>query len=366
MDFRDPRTIDALLSDPRNYNVFFVSSHGSLAKNEDGGQFPPEPNTILIYTGAGRPGYSVFTNKRMEKEWMNLFDPGVIKQTFAAFLGLYEGHTDLLYKVPNEPCPEIFLSIGEQDVAKNVAFWGVFKHTGENHGRRNFSNLEEVPELTKTLYEGTFASVMVRTIGKLYAKQGKTNIIFFVSCRNAHKLGARSSNYSESAAPFFSPSHFMTKYVPSGLNAHIPKEAVEPFHRKRIFLLIEDQRLPLDPEERNMTVTELISMLQTKYGVFPALPDSLYLSDERMPYQPLEKDVLVESQLTEELFADGTYQLRVYPSYAADRPVPVPHNPLFVDPEHLETAEIVRRGKAMNTPLGKKRKTRKTRKTLNR
>jgi hypothetical protein len=109
-------------------------------------------------------------------------------------------------------------------------------------------------------------------------------------------------------------------------------------------------------------------MLQTKYDVFPALPDSLYLSDERMPYQPLEKDVLVASQLTENMFADGL-NLRVYPSYVEDRPVPVPHNPLFVDPEHLETAEIVRRGKVMDMPKGTKQKTRgtrKTRKTLNR
>ena len=107
-----------------------------------------------------------------------------------------------------------------------------------------------------------------------------------------------------------------------------------------------------------MTVTELISMLQTKYGVFSTVPDSLYVSDERVPYQQLEKDVLVASQLTEDMFADGL-NLRVYPSYVEDRPVPVPHNPFFVDPEHLETAEIVRRGKVMNTPKGKKQKTRK-------
>ena len=351
--------IDRLLSDTKLYNVFFVCSHGSLAENRVGGTFTPYPDTILLYTGAGKPGFPIVTNKRMEKNWMNLFDTDTIKQTFAACVGLYEDHTDLLYKVPNDSTasPELLLSIHDEDRAEDVGFWGVFKHTGSGHGkghgkghgnrRREFSNIEEIPELTKELYGGTFASVMMDKIHTKYANQGKTNIILFISCRMASKAGTRIANYSDSASIFYTPSHFMLRYKPSGLDRHIPPENPK---RKRIYLQYHDQRIPLDPNEQNQTVVELLQYLRKNYGLFDydGVKSITIIHRDQGLVLPLIPDVLFvsqweESYLTKEGADDNI--LVILPAFTEPRTNAPFHSTEFYDPEHLETSVVFQKTK---------------------
>ena len=364
--FRDPVIIDAILSDTKNYNVFFVCSHGSLAENKEEAEFEPSPNTILIYTGAGQPGFPISTNKEIEKGWMNLFDPTKIKQTFASFLGLYEDHTDLLYKVPNDRmlCPELLLSIGKEDLVKNIGFWGVYKHTGHVGSRRDFSNIEEIPELTNELYDGIFASTMMTQIYDMYKQQKKTNIIMFISCRTASRSGTRLSNYSIASSIFFAPSHFMLEYKPSGLDEHVPSEEHASTH-SRIYLNYLGDLFPLDPEDRNQTVKELLQFLRMKYKLFdfPEVKSiSIYkYTNKGLKGIHLQSDVLFENQWDESYLTstDGKNSLLVHPSFHDDtnnRLIERFTNTNSYNPEHLETHEVIRRGKLTT----RKRKTRKT------
>lgn len=355
--FRDPVLIDELLSDKKNYNVFFVCSHGSLAENKDKGEFQPSPNTILIYTGAGQPGFPIMTNKEIEKGWMNLFDPTNIKRTFAAFLGLYEGHTDLLYKVPNDRMlsPELFLTISDTDLVEDIGFWGVYKHNGNIGSRREFSNVEEIPKLTKELYEGLFASTMVNHIHTMYKHQNKINIIMFISCRTAHKLETRISDYSISSSIFFSPTHYMLEYKPSGLDDHVPHEKNASNH-KRIYLDYLGVLFPIDPEDRNQTVKELLQFLRIKYKLFD-FPGVKSITIFKYNYKglkgfarfPLQSDVIFEYQWDESYLTNnnGKKTLLIHPLFHYDKNV---NRQCFANtdcynPENLETHEIIRRGK---------------------
>ena len=365
--------MDAILSDNRQYNVFFVCSHGTLipdnAMKGTKGQFNPPDNTILVYTGAGKPGYPITTNKAIEKEIMGRFDPSTIKQTFAAFLGLWpDGLRDLLYKVPNDriPSPEIHLTITDEDRARNIGFYGVYKHTGNESGRRNFKNIEEVPELTEELRDGgTFASTMAENIRIMY--KHTTNIICFISCRNALRYkDTRLGNYAQSVAPFLANSHFAEVAVPSGLNTHVPSEE-EPFHSKTIHfvgyrwfanLSKTEVSISMAPKDRNILVSEFLRTIQNPpYSIFQHR-QGLYISTEAIPYLPLDNDVLLESQLQESYFEkkDGQYFLRIYP--LAERNADPKKEPMpgFFHPNNLEAHEVIRRGKTM----------RKTRRNTNR
>ena len=364
MDYRNPRVIDELLNNTSNYNVFFVCSHGTLVPNSVGGQFSPSEKSILIYTGAGKSGFPITTNKRIEKTIMDLFNPSTIQSTFAAFLGLYEGLPELLYKVPTEKSPEIHLSMSEEDRVRDIGFYGVYKHVGVDSGRRNFHTIEEIPELTKQLFDGIFASSLVHMIEQKYLKQGKTNIIVFISCRNATKYkGTRGSNYSESSAPFFENTHFMSQHVPSGLNHAVPIEMVEPFRDQSILLAFQSGvHIPLLPTERNILVSDLISLLRTKHGIFtdPSIK-GVWTTDTDGMYRPLANDVLLESQLHTSILrldSEGQYILPLHPRYLpenVDHSEDFTGNPSgFFHPKNLETVEAIRRGK-----LTKKRKYRK-------
>jgi hypothetical protein len=371
LPFRNPQIVDALLSDNRQYNVFFVCSHGSLIPDNPRkgtkGQFNPPDNTILVYTGAGKPGLPITSNKAIEKEIMHRFDPSKIKETFAAFLGLWpEGNRDLLYKVPNDrlPSPELSLTIAEADRARNIGFWGVYRHTGQESGRRNFKNIEEMPELTAALRgRGTFASTLTEHIHATY--KHRTNIVCFISCRNALRYtDTRIANYSLASAPFFADSHFAEVAVPSGLNAHVPSED-QPFHTHTVHFIgyrwnadgsQTDVVIPMAPQERNILVSEFLAKIQQAH-VFQGR-QGLYLSTHAKPYLPLENDVLLESQLHESYFdkKDGHYFLRIYPNAELDPEPKKKLMPGYFHPNNLETHEVIRRGKAM----------RNTRKTTNR
>jgi hypothetical protein len=372
LDFRDPTVIDTLLS-TNNYNVFFVCSHGSLADNTDG-LFQPEPNTILIYTGAGGPGCPIWTDTDDERNFMNLYDKKNIKRTFAGLLGLYDGYTDLLYKVPTDTMrsPQINLSIDEEDIAEKTGFWGVYKHTGRDAGRREFSNIEILPKFTDILMEGTTASEIMALINKEYKSQGKTNIIMFISCRTALKDEARLSEYSDSASAFLTPSHFMLKYKPSGLNIHIPQEESK---QKRIYLNYHDSLMPLDPEERNQTVKELLQYLRKKYGLFDMFDDvktiSMISHDNRT--HTLQSEVLFESQWDNSFvkkMADGKNMIIIFPAFTEptfeSSLYKFNNNVEYYNPEHIESTVTRRRWAHLSSAkTAKTRKSIKTSKTSN-
>jgi hypothetical protein len=358
--FRNLNVIDNLLSNTRLYNVLFVCSHGALAQNESGGTFLPDPNSILLFTGAGKPGFPIRTNKTIEKQWMNLFDPDRIKETFAAFLGLYHGHTELLYKVPNDatPCPELYLSIDATDRTEDIGFWGVFQHTGETHGRRPYSNIKEIPELTAELYGGIFASAMMNRIHEMYSKDNKTNIILFISCRTAPKKGTRISEYTESASIFFEPSHFTLEYVPSGLDKHVPKETEEEKDRI-LYVQHNDVRIPLSYKDRNQTVKELIAFLRTNYKLFDydGVKTLLVLKLNPNPKETivvsLLSDVLFESQWDESYFTTDEFgQKDILMIYPETREVERANTPfrenIFYNPEKLETSVSIAGRKRIN------------------
>jgi hypothetical protein len=364
--FRNPAVIDALLSDTRNYNVFFVCSHGALVENQYGGKFEPKSNNILIFTGAGEPGFPIFTNKAMEKEWMNLFDPSSIKTTFAAFLGLYHGHTELLYKVPHDatPSPGIYLTMDDTDRKEDIGFWGVFRHTGQAHSRRHFSNIEELPELTTMLYEGLLASMMMYAINARY--KTTTNILFFLSCRNASRLeGTRLSDYTESASILLAPSHFMLQYVPSGLDTHVPPEEAE--QREEIVVKHRDTRILLRKAYRNQTVKELIQFLRANYRLFDynGVQTLLVVKPHEVPVI-LKSDVLFDSQWDDSyLTQDGDeYVLRIYPYFKETHPRNMDVNTTkYHNPEHIEAAvsrHIRTRMDAKRPTRGGRRTTRKS------
>jgi len=314
--FRTARGIDTLLSS-KNYNVFFVCSHGELATN-DKGEFDPDPSSILVFTGAGDPGSVLSTNKESEKELMNLFDPTTIKRTFAAFLGMYNAHNDLLYKVHGDVpgSPELSLHIDEQDRITDIGFWGVFKHTGEVGTRRALSNIEEIPRLTQRLYEGTFASTLVKDIHDMYKRQKKVNIIMFISCRVASKR-KRVRNYTNAAAATLPHTHFMESYEPTSLNAHVPLEDVKP---ARIYLStpLFPSLIPLDLKERIQPVSELLPYLRKRYGMFDYDGvKSLYIVDKSGTPIPLKNYVPLDSQWDSEDLVD-TDVLRIYPMFAEE------------------------------------------------
>lgn len=349
MDFRDPVVIDTLL-DSTNYNVFFVCSHGSLANNTDS-SFQPDPNTIFIYTGAGKAGFPIWTDVDEERKFMNAFDTKNIKRTFAALLGLYSGLPDLLYKVPNDtlPSPQINLSIDDEDITEKAGFWGVYKHTGRPAGRREFSNIEKLDTFTSVLMEGTTASEIMTLINAEYASQGKTNIIMFISCRTALKDGTRLSDYSDSASIFLSPSHFMLQYKPSGLNIHVPQEESK---QKRIYFVYHDLTIPLDPEERNQTVQDLLLYLRKKYGLFDNFRSVKTISmfsrtDNRM--HKLQSDVLFESQWDESMLRmeDGKESIFIFPGFEESQSenniYRFNNDSEYYNPEHIESTVVRRR-----------------------
>jgi hypothetical protein len=243
--------------------------------------------------------------------------------------------------------PEIHLTMRKEDRMRDIGFWGVYKHIGVDSGRRNFHTIEEIPELTNELLEGTFASTLVQTIERKYMKQGKTNIIVFISCRNALKYkGTRGSNYSDSSAPFFQQTHFMSQYVPSGLNFVVPAEKAEPFRDQVIMFVADDLHIPFLPAQRNILVSDLLTLLRTKYDIFtsPSIK-GFWTTDTEGGYIPLIQDVLLESQLNESILtldSEGQYQLQLFPSFP-EMPEKdeyfTGNTSRFFHPKNLETVE---------------------------
>lgn len=323
--FRTSRGIDDLLSS-KNYNVFFVCSHGELVSNDETGQFDPDPKSILVFTGAGDPGSVIATNKQIEKELMNLFDPINIKRTFAAFLGMYNAHSDLLYKVHGDvpASPELLLSIDPSDKATDIGFWGVFKHTGSVGTRREYSNIEEIPSLSEQLYDGIFASTLVQEIHDMYKRQNKVNIILFISCRVASKR-KRVRNYTDAAAAALTHTHFMEKYEPTSLDAHVPKEDVKP---DRIYLSnpVYPSLVPLDTKDRIQPVSDVLLYIRKRFGMFDHDGvKSLYVIDKAGNPIRLKPDVPLDSQWHSEDLVDKD-KLRIHPMFTEESKPPASEN----------------------------------------
>jgi len=342
--FRNPSIINELLSDKTKYNVFFVFTHGELVStNISEGSFEPDDNNIIVSTGAGQPGCPVWVGEEIDQNWINLFDPKNIKQTFGILLGLSPGLEDLLYKVPGDipRSPQYWLSYDESNVAEKKGIWGVFKHTGKNNSKP-FDNVEKDEELSEQVKDGTFASLAIDGINEKYPEQ--TNIVFFGSCRSAFRGQAKVKHFAEASAPLFAATHFHTNNTHSGLHAHEPSS--ENLEEKPLRIIMEGRfDITLNATQRNVMLQELINAINEKFetnmqGLFilPIIqgePKLIYLENEALLGGQLKKSYVRETS--------RNYILQVYPNYEKQNKK-TRKSKAKVDPIFLERAEIQRRG----------------------
>ena len=291
----------------RAYNVFFVFSHGELVPStESSGTFEIPPQSILLYTGAGQPGCIHWSTNKEDQDRINMFDPSSIKQTFAAFLGLFPAHEDILYKVHGDTkgAPDIAIHFTEEDIHKG-GIWGVYKHNGKNFGGKILDNVDLEEEMTELLGKTEMkASQMVEKLNQSY--EHAVNIVCFISCRVAFRDETCAlMNYVQSASPFLEATHYSTGKSHT-MEIYVPRDKKE-MDQPLTLQIYDSSRIvhqqTLHSRERNVLVSDILQAMKDG-GILPA---------ETTGFNSLENDVLLSGQLDRAYLKNGQYYMTIVP-----------------------------------------------------
>jgi hypothetical protein len=315
-----------------------------------------------LYTGAGQPGCLLWGDNESEQDLINIFDPSMIHQTFAAFLGVYPAYPDIVYKVHGDvpKSPEIVISYSQHDIDEGIGFWGVYRHAGTKYGGSFKDNVEEIKELSAKIFEtSTFASVMVDEINTRYPEQ--INIVCFVSCRVAiRQKRRRPKHFEESVASFLAASHFSVGES-RDMDAYAPNAGIEDYEKKPLHITIHGYGVHflLGPDQRNVFVSELLDSMKRANKLSQEVTGFYIMSPG---YSPIENEALLSGQLRQSYLVqkDGEYSLELFPSFSRNAKTRRSRTSKTIHPNTLLNTEV-RRKTRKQTGSGKLRKHRQSR-----
>jgi hypothetical protein len=129
---------------------------------------------------------------------------------------------------------------------------------------------------------------------------------------------------------------------------HVPHEKNKQ-KQKRIYLIYHDYVIPLDPEERNQTVKELLAYLREKYGLFDIFKRVKTITIVGDRVRTLQSDVLFESQWDESMIRmkNGMETIYIFPEFEEKQDENILYkfntNMEYYNPEHIESTVVRRR-----------------------